>query len=474
MSSSSRPGPLSAITLAVREGRLRAVDVIECSIAALESTRDHLNPFLEEDFEGARTAAEALDRGDDRNGPLAGAPLLIKDLEDWRGHPTGKGSRTTSREAARATGATPSKLIAAGAIPLAKATLPEFAIEGFTANLATGVTRNPWNSDYSPGGSSGGSAAALAAGAVAIATATDGGGSIRIPASFCGLVGLKPTNGIVGQWPAADWIDYSTDGPFATSADDLRLLYSLMRGAVDGDPRVPSEAMLDAMTTRRATRLIAAERTSPLGPLPEALRVAFTDAVGTFAQLYELEVEWMQPVAFFPTGDPDLDWFTVTAAEHVAALGRAFVENNMDAFHRATQEYLTAGLAVPIDDYLAARRRRFEYVRRMDEILGQDALLLTPTVASAGWLADGRMDLHSEVHGLAPAVFSTAMQNVTGNPALSLPAGMLPTGLPFGLQVTAAHFADQQLLDVADDWQDAQPWARCAPGYTPLDEQLGL
>ncbi len=108
----------------------------------------------------------------------------------------------------------------AGAVVVGKSTLPEFAIEGYTANLLTGVTRNPWNLAYSTGGSSGGSAAAIAAGLVGVATATDGGGSIRIPASLCGLVGLKPTNGVVGRWPAPDWIDYSTDGPFATSSDD--------------------------------------------------------------------------------------------------------------------------------------------------------------------------------------------------------------------------------------------------------------
>ena len=458
----------------MRDGRLRALDVIECSIEALDATRTTLNAFLEEDFDAARDAARALDRGEGVRGPLAGAPTLIKDLEDWRGHPTRQGSLTTSTEPASRDGATPAKLLAAGAIPLAKATLPEFAIEGFTANPHTGVTRNPWHLDYSPGGSSGGSAAALSAGAVGVATATDGGGSIRIPASFCGLLGLKPTNGVVGQWPVADWIDYSTDGPLATSADDLRLLYGVMSGAVAGDPRGVTAAMRAAMSTTTPTRLIAAERTSPLGPLPAPVRQAFGDAVAAFADLTSLDVTWMEPADFFDTGDPDLDWFTVTTAEHVAALGRPFVTAHLDQFHVATREFLTAGLAVSVDEYLAARRRRFDYVRRMGELVDATTLLLTPTVASAGWLADGRLEESSAVHGLTPDVFSTALQNVTGNPALSLPAGQLSTGLPFGLQVTAAHFADRTLLDVADQWQAVFPWPRCAPGYTPLDEQLGL
>ena len=116
------------------------------------------------------------------------------------------------------------------------------------------MTRNPWNLDYSPGGSSGGSAAAVAAGLVGVATATDGGGSVRIPASLCGLVGLKPTNGVVGRWPAPDWIDYSTDGPFATSSDDLSLLFSVMRGPVAGDPTSPPVLAPPAVRARHLVR----------------------------------------------------------------------------------------------------------------------------------------------------------------------------------------------------------------------------
>jgi Asp-tRNA(Asn)/Glu-tRNA(Gln) amidotransferase A subunit family amidase len=108
----------------------------------------------------------------------------------------------------------------------------------------------------------------------------------------------------------------------------------------------------------------------------------------------------------------------------------------------------------------------------MDELLGHDGLLLTPTVASAGWLADGRLDASSPIHGLPPEVYSTAMQNITGHPALTLPAGTLSTGLPFGLQVSAPHFHDYRLLDLAAIYESAYPWARTAPGYSDLAETL--
>jgi Asp-tRNA(Asn)/Glu-tRNA(Gln) amidotransferase A subunit family amidase len=222
----------------------------------------------------------------------------------------------------------------------------------------------------------------------------------------------------------------------------------------------------------RPVTLFAAERTSPLGPLPEALLATFRDAVEAFADLVDATVEWRDADAFFPDGDPDLDWFTTTTAEHVASLGRQWVIDNMHHFHVSSQEFLTIGLNVSLEDYLLARRRRYLYVRTMDELLGENGLLLTPTVASEGWLADGRPDDTSSVHGLPPEVYSTAMQNVTGNPALTVPMGTLPTGLPFGLQLTAPHFHDYRLLDLAALVESAFPWSRVTHGYSALDTVL--
>ena len=445
------------------------------SIERLNAANALLNVIAEEAYDDALAQAARVDEGELPTGRLAGVPILIKDLEDWRGRATRKGS-IALRDAAPAprNGVVPDRLISAGAIVVGKSTLPEFAIEGYTANLLTGVTRNPWHPDYSPGGSSGGSAAALSAGLVGAATATDGGGSIRIPASFCGLVGLKPTNGAVGRWPAPDWIDYSTDGPFATSVDDLRLLFDVMIGPVAGDPTSPPISTFTSFLDQggRTPRLFAADRTSPLGPLPQDLRSTFHDAADAFADVVHAPIEWRDPAGFFADGDPDLDWFTVTTAEHVAALGRGWVEEHMHEFHVATQEFLTTGLSVSAQDYLSARRRRYLYVRTMDELLGDDGLLLTPTVASNGWLADGRLNDTASLHGLPPEVYSTAMQNVTGHPALSVPFATLSTGLPFGLQVTAPRYRDYWLLDLAASFERAHPWRRTAPGYEPLSSIL--
>jgi Asp-tRNA(Asn)/Glu-tRNA(Gln) amidotransferase A subunit family amidase len=459
----------------VREGRLSVTALVTRSIERLEAVNPELNVLAESAFDEALRFAADIDRGHRPAGPLAGIPTLIKDLEDWRGHPTRKGSLALADVApATSNGVVAQRLLDAGVVIVGKSTLPEFAIEGFTANLLTGVTRNPWNQDLSPGGSSGGSAAALAAGLVGIATATDGGGSIRIPAAFCGLVGIKPTNGLIGRWPAHDWIDYSTDGPFASSSDDLRLLLDVMAGPVAGDPTAPTRTFLANMARleNRPQRVFAAERTSPLGPLPPDVATAFRSAVDAFADVMGTTVAWREAEGFFVGGDPDLDWFTVTSAEHVASLGRSWVEEHMDEFHVSTQEFLSVGLRVSAEEYLAARRRRFLYVRTMDELLGDDGLLLTPTMAIDGYLADGRLDSDAVVQGLPPEVYSTAMQNVTGHPALTLPFGVMANGLPFGLQVTAAHYGDYRLLDVADIVEAAHPWPHTAPGYESLAELL--
>jgi Asp-tRNA(Asn)/Glu-tRNA(Gln) amidotransferase A subunit family amidase len=208
--------------------------------------------------------------------------------------------------------------------------------------------------------------------------------------------------------------------------------------------------------------------------LPGSVAQMFRDAVDAFAERFSENVTWLRAEDFFLDGDPDLDWFTVTSAEHVAALGRAWTTKHMTEFHIATQEFLSSGLDVTIEEYLAARRRRYSYVRRMDELLRGGGLLLTPSVAADGWLADGRMTEGSEVHGLAPEVYSTAVQNITGHPAISIPFGHLPAGLPFGVQVTAEHYHDLRLIDIAKLMEESYPWARTASGYETFGAALNL
>jgi Asp-tRNA(Asn)/Glu-tRNA(Gln) amidotransferase A subunit family amidase len=455
----------------VRTRRVSSCQLVERALERISRLDGQLNAVVALRADPALDEAAELDArvaaGDDP-GPLAGIPLLVKDLEDVAGMPTTRGSVLFADAAPAARdGLTPFRLRAAGAIVVGKTNLPEFATEGYSANLVFGTTRNPWGLQWSPGGSSGGSGAALAAGLAPIATATDGGGSVRIPAALCGLVGLKPTNGLIARQPIPDWIDYSTDGPLATSTEDLRLLLSVQSGPAPGDPTAVPVPPPDRRT--RAGRLYAAPRFAPWGPLPGAVQSAFDEATAAFADLVGLPVEPLDPERIFTTGNPDTDWFIVTTAEHVASLGRAGVEQNLERLHPGARWFMEEGLRVTLDDYLAARRRRFGYVRELDELLGEDGVLLSPTIAADGWLAEGRMSADDDVGPLPGQVYNTSLQNMTGHPALSLPAGRLENRLPFGLQVTGPRFRDHLLLDLADSWEQARPWPRVADGYEPFD-----
>ncbi|MET4705629.1 amidase [Frigoribacterium sp. UYMn621] len=457
-------GQLRRLAAAVRSGRITARALVERSIERMELHRE-LGAVVAERPDEALAEADAIDaavaRGDDP-GPLAGLPLLAKDNDDVQGLRTTHGSRWFA-EAAPATidGLVVGRLKAAGAIVVGKTNVPEFCIEGFTDNLVFGPTYNPWNLRRSPGGSSGGSAAALAAGIAPIATGTDGGGSVRIPAAFCGLVGLKPTNGTIGRRVAPDWIDFSTDGLMATSVDNLRILLDITAGPVAGDPvALP----VPLPNSQLPTRLIIAERTDELGPLSAEVSNAFHEAAGRLAGVLGAATELREPGFFFPGWSPDEDWFVIAAAEHASVFGRERIERDGGILSPSTLEFLTNGLDVTAEEYLAARRRRFAAVRCLDELLGTDAALVTPTVAASGWMPDGRHNDHSS--GLLGAeVYSTAIQNVTGLPAISLPAGLLPDGMPFGLQVTMPRWTDRALLELAALWELAFPWPCTAPGY---------
>ena len=466
-------GAVIAVAEAVHSGRSRARSVIELALTRIERNNPTLGAVVALRADEALREADALDdliaAGSRDPGLLAGVPVLVKDSEDIAGMRTTHGSALfVDAPIALGDGTIPARLRAAGAIVVGKSNMPEFATEGYTDNLLFGPTRNPWGLAWSPGGSSGGSAAAVSAGLVPIATATDGGGSIRIPAAFCGLVGIKPTTGRIGRWPPHDWIDFSTPGPFATTVADLRRLLAVESSPVAGDPAsAPFESQW--ADGRPPNRLFAAHRTSDLGPLPPRLAAQFEAAVRAFADLVGLEAEWREPGSFFTAGDPDLDWFVIATAEHVASLGRERVVAGLDRMHSAARAFLADGLEVGIDEYLEARRRRFEHVRQLDLLLGEAGVLLTPTVALEGWTPDGRTHDGAAGTMLPPSAYSTALQNVTGHPAMTLPAGRSDNGIPFGLQITGPRFGDDLLLRVAERWESAHPWPLVASGYEPFE-----
>jgi Asp-tRNA(Asn)/Glu-tRNA(Gln) amidotransferase A subunit family amidase len=461
---------LEELSAAVRGRRVSAEELIRISLERIERLNPPLNAVIsvrERSVDEARALDERIGAGEDP-GPLAGIPLLVKDMEDVQGVPSTYGSRVfADAPPAEADGLIPRRLKAAGAIVVGKTNQPEFAFAGYTDNLLYGATRNPWNVEASPGGSSGGSAAAMAAGMAPIATATDGGGSIRIPAASCGLVGLKPTNGVIGREPIPDWIDLSTFGPLAHTVADARLLLDIEAGPVPGDPSALPYPF--PMPGGMPARAIAAPRLVDYGPLPGPVQAAFDAALGALERDTGLPVERIRPSEIFRAGNPSEDWLLLCALEHVYRFGWDFCEANLERFSPVFRDIVEYARKRPLDEYMVARRRRFEYVRELDLLLGDDAVLLTPTNCFQTMRPDGVGDDSTGQPAEGPDSYNTDPQNMTGHPAVSVPAGLLPEGVPFGLQVTAPRFRDDIALSVAEAWERTNPWPLVAPGYDPFE-----
>jgi Asp-tRNA(Asn)/Glu-tRNA(Gln) amidotransferase A subunit family amidase len=457
---------LAHLAAGVREGLVTSHALVGSSFERIDRLDGPVNAIVSTRDDDALADAAAIDArvaaGEDP-GPLAGLPLLVKDNEDCAGLPTTYGS-LLYRDAppAERDCEAVARLRAAGAVVVGKTNLPEFALEGFTSNRSFGDTHNPWALDWSPGGSSGGSGAALAMGLAPLATATDGGGSIRIPAAFCGLVGFKPTNGLVGRDPVPSWIDLSTKGPLAISVADAALLLEVLRGPAAGDPTA-----LSAWTPREDAwprRLLVAPRMADHGPLPESIEALFVEAVTGMEAATGLAAERIDPLL---AAQADDDWFTMVGVEELTWIGRGVVADRAEELSVYLRGALEFAATFSVDDYLVARRRRFEMVKVIDRLLGDDAVLICPTMCVEGFYADGRM-LGREEPGTDPPAYNTQIANITGHPALSVPAGRSPNGVPFGIQITGPRYADDLVLAVGAAWEVAYPWPLAAPGFEPF------
>ena len=457
--------PLADLARAVREKRLSSVELVTESLARIERDNGDVNAVTAVFPERALEAARALDDGD-RDGALAGLPLLVKDTTDVEDLVTNFGSRTmVDRPVAERSDIAVERLTAAGAIVVGRANTPEFAFQGWTDNDVFGATRNPWGLEWSPGGSSGGSGAALAAGFAPLATGTDGGGSIRTPATFCGLVGLKPTAGAIGRRPMSSWIEVSTHGPMARTVEDARLLFDILRGPAEGDPGAPA---LWADRDEMPRRVLAADRTWDFGPLPEEIAGPWELTLAAIERDLGLPVEQISPPDIWPWaiacgGQPGRDWYTTVSIEELTWLGRGWVEERMETFSTPFRGEMEAALDVSVDDYLHARRRRFDYALDLDRLLGEDTVLVCPTHGYAGWRPDGLLADGDRLPG--GEAYNTGEFNLSGHPSLSLPSGLASNGLPFGFLVNGPRWRDDMVLTFGAAWERARPWPGIAPGF---------
>ncbi len=204
------------------------------------------------------------------------------------------------------------------------------------------------------------------------------------------------------------------------------------------------------------------------GPLPDGIAASFEASLAGLELATEVPVEPIEASAIFTGGNPDEDWVLFACVDELTALGRDTVEARSDRFSSSFLGAMRHGARYTLDDYVAARRRRFEYTRELDELLGEDAVLVCPTMCVEGFWADGRMVGRDEP-GTDSKAYNTQVANLTGHPALSVPAGRSSNGVPFGLQITGPRFADDLVLSVGDSWESANPWPSVAPGYEPFE-----
>ena len=429
---------------------LSPVDVTEAILRKIARHDGVLNAFCLVDAAGALAAARASEArwssGQPR-GPLDGVPCTIKDLFPAVGWPTRKGSQLSDpAELATEDAPATARLRESGAVLLGKTTTPEFGWKATGDSPLTGSTLNPWAPGRTSGGSSAGAAASLAAGMGTLAVGTDGGGSIRIPASFCGVAGLKPTQGLVPYYPRSAMGTLSHCGPMARTVEDLALMLAVLSGTDCRDPyhgvpqRIDFRAGLDAGV--RGLRIAYSPRLGYVRVDPEVAA-----AVERAARAFEAMGAHVEEV------DPDF----ASAQAHFNTLwkaGAAHIVNGLDAArHHLLDPGLRAaardGLRMTALDVATADVFRTRLGEQMGRFHEHHALLLTPTVAVPAIPVGTELsDPATETEWIDWAGFSYPF-NLTRQPAASVPCGLTRAGLPIGLQIVGPLHADALVLRAA-------------------------
>jgi len=455
-------GP-AALAKLVREREVKPRELVELCVNRIEAIDPKLNAFRVVLAEQALAEADAVatDRPD---GPLAGVPIAVKDEMSLAGQSATLGSRSYGPPAADDAEIV-RRLRAAGAIPIGVTNVPELMIFPWTASDANGITRNPWNLERTPGGSSGGSAAAVAAGLAAAATAADGGGSIRIPAACCGLVGMKPTRGRVSQAPITQgWMGLTVYGALARSVADSALLLDVIHGPMPGDvdlapPFSGSYAEAAAMAPGRL-RVAISRKLQPgaIARLSDEQRGAWERTGALLTELGHEVIE--RDPAYGLAGIVFLqNWFrgTYEVAREVP---------DQSKLERSTRQMATAGR------YLVPDRRRAKLIAKRGEVsarileLWQEVdVLLTPGVARTAIEAEGGYGRAAPVAIDKASRFTpwTPAWNLTGQPAITLPAGFGVDGLPLSVQLVGRPGAEDLLYSLAGQIEAARPWAQHRP-----------
>jgi aspartyl-tRNA(Asn)/glutamyl-tRNA(Gln) amidotransferase subunit A len=455
------------IAASVRAGERSAREVVDEHLARIDGGNGPLNAFVHVDEDGARSTADGIDArvaaGEDP-GPFAGVPFGVKDLEDCAGMPTSHGSAVyAERPPVDRDSVHVARLRAAGAVPVGKTAAPEFGTLNFTRTIPFGTTRSPWGVDRTPGGSSGGSAAAVAAGLVPVATASDGGGSTRIPASFSGLVGMKPSHGRIPS-PGPSGSQTAVLGLLTTTVTESARHLDLTSGPDGRDrlslpaPTVGYEDLVESLDVaglrvRWSSDLGFAVTDPDVAGICRAAAEALVDAA-------DLEVD-ESPVDL---GDPVRLWFRAGAADLWLDLEKGMwpgVADELTPFVRRALE-MTDDYTVP--RYAEVLRLREVLQEHMAAVFEEVDAVLCPATAVPAFQADGPPPtvIDGREVGMGMATPYTMPANLCWNPAVSVPAGLTGDGLPVGLQIIAPRHRDEVPLRLARILEQTRPWPRHA------------
>ncbi len=462
-----RTQTLDELVTSVRRGSVSAVELTAHALERIEALNPVLNAFTYVDGDRALSEAKALDqrraRGEEL-GALAGIPIGVKDLDDVAGMVTTHGSVLhRGNPPARVDSILVRRLRDDGCVIVGKTNTPEFGASPDTVNSLYGATRNPWNPAHSPGGSSGGSAAAVAAGMVPLATGSDGGGSLRIPSSCCGLSGIKPSHGRVpsGGAQPPDWHDLSTKGVLARRISDVAYALDAVIGPDPSDLRalpMPDVSWLDAIQEPRVPLQVLWSPPLGYGPPDPEVRAICERAVATLEQLGAV-VDTSESV--FPE-DPILTWMTLVSAYCARVLEP----------YRGSPEYASVATELASNVERGCSLRAVDLVRAVDEchrlnvrlvsLFHQHRLLVTPTIATAPPLSGELGTIGGEPQ--QNWVCYTYPFNMTRSPAATVCAGFTASGLPVGLQLVGPQHADQVVLRAAAALEAALALDTVAPG----------
>lgn len=450
----------------VKEKKVSALELVDEAIARAERINPKINAIIFKAFDAAR---EAATKGV-ADGPFSGVPMLLKDMRAGAvGMPTRSGSRFVPPVPADHDATLVARYRAAGLIPLGKTNVPEFGILPVSESRLYGPARNPWNTDHTPGGSSGGSAAAVAAGIVPLAHATDGGGSIRIPASCCGLVGLKVSRGRITQGPdnADSTAGLSVDNCVTRSVRDTAAMLDLSCLPDLSDPYfapAPQGSYLEGIKGEPRRLKIAVSmsnyRGMPFHPdVADAMRkaVKLCEQLGHIVEEAKPKLDSEEMTMAFMTL-----WATATAfgVETLAFMTKQ--KPSLDNLEGLTLGLYERGKTIPAIRQIWAQQTLFRVARLMGKFHEQYDLWLTPTLAQPplkiGTIDVDEQDIEAAFSPIIDYVPFTATQNATGQPAISLPLHWNRANLPIGVQFVARNGDEMTLLKLAAQIEQAQPW----------------